>query len=156
MPFRSPDRVAFLALRGLMHDRGRLLQMVADLGTPEGDERRWVQLANTSTFDAWLIAWGGASVIPAHDHAGSAAAIEVLFGELVEWSRPRLSVGAWSARSIDVGAPVVVAADCVHHIENGTSCPAVSIHVYSPPLAAITFHEDLAAGNKAAIGTRTR
>ena len=60
----------------------------------------------TEDSDAWLIAWGEASEVGAHDHGGSHGAIRVLRGLLVEEYRkpgPRLSRRQWRRRTIRPG-----------------------------------------------------
>ena len=49
--------------------------LAATLSAPTG-ERSWTRLVGTEDSDAWLIAWGEASEVAAHDHGGSHGAIQ--------------------------------------------------------------------------------
>ena len=146
MEWRDPELCAQSALRELMRMPDVLERHLTSLGMVRDGDRRWAHLAATSEVDAWLIAWGPGSGIPAHDHAASAAAIEVVHGELVEWSRARCALDLWSVRTIEPGTRAVVPPNRVHRVENDAACTAVSVHVYSPPLTAMTYHEELDAG----------
>jgi quercetin dioxygenase-like cupin family protein len=143
MAWQHSELRALSALRMLTNNAELLMRARVSLGLVGDDDRRWVELGATTDFDAWLIGWGPASAIPAHDHAASAAAIQVVQGALVEWSRPRCTPDPWSVRTIEVGAPAVVPRNRVHRIGNDAACTAVSVHVYSPPLTEMTFHDEL-------------
>jgi hypothetical protein len=101
--------------------------------------RSWLRLATTEHADAWLIAWGEASQVGAHDHGGSRGAIRVLVGDLVETYREPTPRGRWRRRAIGAGQSIELPTSHVHSVSNPGAGPALSLHVYSPPLASMNF-----------------
>jgi quercetin dioxygenase-like cupin family protein len=112
-----------------------LLGVPAPPGAPV---RAWVRLAGNPAFDAWLMWWPPGGGVDFHDHGGSAGAIVVLSGSLVEVQpgcrQPR-------RRELRKGATRAIAPDAVHDVVNEGSTAAVSVHVYSPPLTTMTFYD---------------
>jgi hypothetical protein len=105
------------------------------------DQRVYDRLLRCDDYDVWVIHWGPHSGIDAHDHAGSAGALHVVRGELVEHHhdphvmpvvRRRLRVHR--SRTFPVGH--------VHEVHNVGPRVATSIHVYSPPLTDMTFYRE--------------
>jgi hypothetical protein len=99
---------------------------------PDTAERHFEQLWRDDHVDVWVISWASGSDTGFHDHDVSRGAVAVVAGELVE---ERLVVG---------GAPRVMRhragdtfdfdASHVHRMCHDAATPAVSVHVYSPPL----------------------
>jgi hypothetical protein len=73
----------------------------------------------------WLLGWTAAQEVEVHDHVGPRGV-----------RRRRWSAGTASAFQ----------AECIHHVWNPGPAPAASIHVYSPPLASMTYYERAAGG----------
>jgi hypothetical protein len=94
---------------------------------PDAGKRSWRKVASTSTYDAWVAAWGAGSGIPEHDHGGSTAAFLVTRGSLVERTRAQ-------TRIISAGAAATLLPHARHEVRNVGTTPAFSVHVYSPPL----------------------
>jgi predicted metal-dependent enzyme (double-stranded beta helix superfamily) len=102
---------------------------------------RWhVRLRVTDHYDVWLIGWGVASLVEMHDHGASAGAIAVMYGTLVEHT-PRTAGGVRRQR-LAAGTVHAFAAGHRHDVVNDGPDVAMSVHVYSPPLAAMTFYDD--------------
>lgn len=105
--------------------------------------RWWTQLACHDEFEAWLIGWPQDHGIDLHDHGGSAGAFTLVEGSLIESyldrGRPRrprrVRQRRWNA-----GESVAFGADHVHDLVNVRSTPALSVHVYSPPLGEMRFY----------------
>jgi Cysteine dioxygenase type I len=80
------------------------------VGEPRPGERMSTRVHRSATHDIWLIRWGSGSGTVLHDHGGSAGALYVVAGELVE-HRPNptgVSVprsGAPCARRITARCP---------------------------------------------------
>lgn len=112
-----------------------------DLPTPSGDDRRWVRLARTGRYEAWLIVWPPGTGLALHDHAGSAAGVAMVSGRLRErFGRgPSLHTRWWSA-----GDTFALEADHAHEVFSLDGADAVSIHVYSPPLGDVHFRTEQA------------
>lgn len=112
-----------------------------DLPTPPGDDRRWVRVARTSRYEAWLIVWPHGTGLALHDHAGSAAGVAMVSGRLRERfvCGPSLHTRWWSA-----GDTFALDADHAHEVFSLDGADAVSIHVYSPPLGDVHFRSEQA------------
>ena len=114
-------------------------------------ERRWfLRRYRTHDVEAWLLGWTVEQAIELHDHGGSAAAVIVLEGELVETvaelGRTVSTAARWPGGSVHDLGPTHV-----HDLRNRSGALATSLHVYSPPLAAMTFYERDAAGDLRAV-----
>jgi quercetin dioxygenase-like cupin family protein len=106
---------------------------------PSGKDRRWAPIASNETYSAWAIAWPPGTGLGLHDHAGSAAAVRVVSGEL----RERFVDGdSLTARWLAPGSVHVLAPDHRHEVVNVGAIEAVSVHVYSPPLLDTAFRDD--------------
>jgi hypothetical protein len=102
---------------------------------------RWhVRLRVTDHYDVWLIGWGVDSRVELHDHGASAGAIAVVRGTLVEHT-PRPS-GGFRHRHIPMGGVRGFEAGHLHDVVNEGPGVALSAHVYSPPLASMTFFDE--------------
>jgi predicted metal-dependent enzyme (double-stranded beta helix superfamily) len=101
-----------------------------------GEGRRYRRLPvpeeRAGRVDAWLIAWPAGVGLGMHDHQGSEAVVAVIRAALRERYLARSCV---RERWLLPGAPVRLAADHVHEVVNPTATEALSLHVYSPPLA---------------------
>ena len=123
------DRDDDVLVEALCVIAARLANAVRDealLEAPVGD-RRWRKVASTSTYDAWLVAWAPGAGIPEHDHGGATAAFHVVRGTLVERTEAR-------ARVVHSGCAASVPPWQRHAVRNLGGVPALSLHVYSPPL----------------------
>jgi quercetin dioxygenase-like cupin family protein len=98
-------------------------------------QRRPVRLLATEAYEVWVIGWTSGQHVRPHDHGGSAAAVLVTEGELVEvnllGNRRRLAPG----NLLRLGPGVI------HDVLNQGDEPATSIHVYSPPLSQMTYYD---------------
>ena len=123
----------------LASDESRWRSLVND----DWSARWWTQLACHDEFEAWLIGWPQDHGIDLHDHGGSAGAFTLVEGSLIESyldrGRPRrprrVRQRRWNA-----GESVAFGADHVHDLVNVRSTPALSVHVYSPPLGELQFY----------------
>jgi len=105
---------------------------------------RWhVRLSRDAEHEVWLLGWTAEQGVEMHDHGGSAGAFMVVQGQLVEdHVSPRgLRHTLWPA-----GTARAFPAAYVHHVWNPGPSTAASIHVYSPPLASMTYYERAADG----------
>jgi hypothetical protein len=106
---------------------------------PPGGDRRWAAIATTDSYSAWVIAWPAGTGLGWHDHAGSAAAVRVVSGVLRERYVDGDSV---AARWLVDGPVYPLGRDHRHEVVNVGDVEAVSVHVYSPPLADTAFRDD--------------
>jgi len=130
-----PGRVLSQNLRDLARAIAARVD-VAPLSAPTG-ERRWLRLDVTAEYDAWLITWGAGSGLELHDHGGSAGALHVVRGSLVERARDLGATTPFVTRRLRARETVVVPATREHEVSNPHPTAAVSVHVYAPPLTTL-------------------
>ncbi|QYG92128.1 cysteine dioxygenase [Iamia sp. SCSIO 61187] len=118
----------------------------ADHAEHDPDHRLHARLTVGDGWEAYLITWPSGHGVELHDHGGSAGAVAVVAGSLVELvarrptprSRPtspaRHRLGAGTVRPVPPGR--------VHDVLNAERSPATSIHVYGPALETMTFYDD--------------
>lgn len=94
-------------------------------------------------FEVWAIHWPPASRLQMHDHGGASDALWVVDGSLTE-TVPR--EGGPRRRSLTRHHGVGFGPDHIHEVINPTSAITTSVHVYSPPMARLTFFRPGVAG----------
>ena len=98
------------------------------------------ELLSDAHVTAWLICWMDDQDTGFHDHDVSAGAVAVVSGNVRE---ERLAIGCTWRRSASsdassrAGDAFHFSAADIHRVRHGGSDPAVTLHVYSPPLARI-------------------
>jgi predicted metal-dependent enzyme (double-stranded beta helix superfamily) len=100
-------------------------------------ERSALRIWATEDYDVWLLGWPPGSSVEPHDHGVSAGAFSVVSGEVEEirWNGTvRLN------RRVGPGASVTIEPGVIHDVVGG-AVPALSVHVYSPPLTTMNFYE---------------
>jgi hypothetical protein len=105
----------------------------------DAGERRPVRLVATERYEVWVIGWTTGQQVEPHDHGDSAGAFAVTDGELTEiLPRPE---GDVTVNRVRAGEVRQVAVGTVHDVLNRRPETATSIHVYSPPLATMTYYD---------------
>jgi mannose-6-phosphate isomerase-like protein (cupin superfamily) len=99
--------------------------------------RHHVRLLGTDVYEAWLLGWAPGQHVGMHDHGDASGAFFVLAGEL----REALPERRRSIVDLGAGSTGVVARGQLHDVGNMSQRPALSIHVYSPPLSTMTFYD---------------
>jgi predicted metal-dependent enzyme (double-stranded beta helix superfamily) len=98
--------------------------------TPE--ERHYELLRHDDQVTAWVISWMDGHDTGFHDHDVSAGALAVARGKIRE---ERLRLGtAPTSRLLVAGDVADFSASEIHRVSHEPGEPAVTIHVYSPPL----------------------
>jgi hypothetical protein len=108
----------------------------------EPSHRWYGSLYRDDVVDLWLLTWQQDNSTDLHDHGGSCGAFRVLSGALSE-DRPVAGPGGTGLvrnRRL-VGQTVAFGPRLVHDVHNVDAIPAVSLHVYSPPLTSMTYYE---------------
>ncbi|HVP01612.1 MAG TPA: hypothetical protein VMT10_03500 [Solirubrobacteraceae bacterium] len=101
--------------------------------------RIYERLAITEHVEVWLICWMRDHDTGFHDHDVSAGAVAVVAGAVRE---DRLVLdGAPSTRVVEEGGVFSFAAHDIHRVLHAGEAPAVTIHVYSPPLRRMGAYE---------------
>jgi quercetin dioxygenase-like cupin family protein len=114
-----------------------------DLIRHDGAQRHYEELLGDDHLTAWLICWMNDHDTGFHDHDLSAGAVAVVSGAVRE---ERLAIeGPPRRRTITAGGSFHFAATDIHRVRHAGSDPAVTLHVYSPPLlrmGAYAIRED--------------
>ena len=137
--FLGPPALAELA-RALAGSPERWAELVRHRSERRSYERLW----RTDMVEAWVICWSDDQDTGFHDHDTSAGAVAVARGALVE---ERIAVGGPPrVRVIRCGETIAFDAAHVHRMRHAGVEPAVSIHVYSPPLGRMGVYSVEADG----------
>jgi hypothetical protein len=108
---------------------------------PGAGEREYARVHRSATHDIWLIRWGPGSRTALHDHGGSAGALYVVAGDLVEHRPNPAGVGRPLRRVLRQLDHRPMSASHVHEVANESGIAAASVHVYSPPLETMQHYE---------------
>ncbi|HKE73906.1 MAG TPA: cysteine dioxygenase family protein [Acidimicrobiales bacterium] len=103
------------------------------------EDRRPARLIATERYEVWVIGWTTGQNVRPHDHGASAGALAVAEGALVE-VLPLLGGGAIEL-TLAPGRVRELPVGTVHDVVNRAAAPATSIHVYSPPIATMTYYD---------------
>jgi mannose-6-phosphate isomerase-like protein (cupin superfamily) len=103
----------------------------------DASRRHHVRILGNDLYEAWLLGWAPGQHVGMHDHGDAAGAFFVLAGEL----REALPERRRSIVDLGAGSTGVVARGQLHDVGNVSQRPALSIHVYSPPLSTMTFYD---------------
>jgi predicted metal-dependent enzyme (double-stranded beta helix superfamily) len=105
--------------------------------SPEG---RWYErLHRDDDHEIWLISWLPGQATGLHDHGGSRGAFAVALGDLAERDLA-------TTRRLSMGQTRAFGPDYVHEVRNTSTAPAVSVHVYSPPLTVMNRYDLTGSG----------
>ena len=129
----DPDQLADVVAELADRARSWAARLFIDPG-----RRSAFRLMATDDYDVWLLTWPPGSRVTPHDHGASAGAFSVIRGRVVElrgFGRVCL------ARSVQPGEVVTFDQGLVHDVVGGAE-PSASLHVYSPPLAAMSYYDD--------------
>jgi predicted metal-dependent enzyme (double-stranded beta helix superfamily) len=109
----------------------------------DASRRVYEELLSDPHVTAWLICWMDDQDTGFHDHDVSAGAVAIVSGSVRE---ERLAIGGQPLqRRFAAGDAFHFSAADIHRVRHGGSDPAVTLHVYSPPLArmgAYTIGDD--------------
>jgi quercetin dioxygenase-like cupin family protein len=98
------------------------------------DGRWYERLRADDEHEIWLIAWLPGQSTGFHDHGGSSGAFAVALGALEEHDTA-------GARALNPGDLTGFGPHYVHDVRNNSDAPAVSVHVYSPPLDTMNRYD---------------
>jgi len=112
-------------------------------------ERRYERVLSTVAYDAWVTYWPAGIELDLHDHGGSSGAFSVVAGRLDEDS---VVDGQRHTVQLAAGETVEFGPGHVHAVSNRTLGPATSVHVYSPPLTAMSYYDTEGTGALCVVG----
>jgi Cysteine dioxygenase type I len=153
-PAAHPDRLTEAELADLV---GEICAKapIEGPGAPSLAGRRYARLFRTDTVEAWVIAWAPSAYLGLHDHGDSSGAFQVVAGHLREVSTDLVARPRLATRRLGPGTLRTLGPTHVHDLWNPTAAPALSVHVYSPPLRAMSFYSDQPATYLAKQRTET-
>lgn len=123
----EPELAAFVAE---LADRPELW---IELVRHDPDQRLYEELFSDAHLTAWLICWSRDHDTGYHDHDVSCGAVAVVSGRVRE---QRLTIdGPPRDRVYAAGQHFHFSAADIHRVRHAGVDPAVTLHVYSPPLA---------------------
>jgi predicted metal-dependent enzyme (double-stranded beta helix superfamily) len=103
-----------------------------DLVEHDHSQRLYRELLSDNHLTAWLICWMDDHDTGFHDHDVSCGAVAVVGGTVRE---ERLAIGGPPLeRTVSAGASFHFSAADIHRVSHAGQDPAVTLHVYSPPL----------------------
>lgn len=108
---------------------------------PGPGDRHFGRVFRRATHDIWIIRWGPGSRTEVHDHGGSAGALFVVAGTLVEHLPDPIGGYPVRGRELQTFEHRLMQPAHVHAIVNESDTTATSIHVYSPPLTTMQHFE---------------
>lgn len=130
----EPDELSDLA--GALAEHAELWQPLVRF---DAQERVYVRLHRDDHLDAWLICWVSSQETGLHDHDDSSGAVKVVEGQLTE---DRLVLGGGvDTVGYAAGEGFQFDASRIHDVRHAGDAPAVSLHLYSPPLLRMGFYE---------------
>jgi len=105
----------------------------------DASQRVYEELLSDQHVTAWLICWMDDHDTGFHDHDVSAGAVAVVGGRVCE---ERLAIGGEPRRrTFSAGDAFHFSPADIHRVRHAGSDPAVTLHVYSPPLARMGAYE---------------
>ena len=133
-----------LAAVDLLHRRDRWEHLVHH---DPGGARTYHRLALDDHVEAWLICWTDGNDTGFHDHDLSLGAVGVAAGHVRE--ETLVLDGAPTVREVGPGGVFSFDATDIHRVLHAGGEPAVTLHLYSPPLRRMGAYEVLADGRLA-------
>jgi predicted metal-dependent enzyme (double-stranded beta helix superfamily) len=98
----------------------------------DATQRLYEELLSDDHLTAWLICWMNDHDTGFHDHDTSAGAVAIVGGRVHE---ERLAIGGTPRnRAFAAGESFHFSPADIHRVRHAGSDPAVTLHVYSPPL----------------------
>ncbi len=103
-----------------------------DLVRHDSTQRVYEELLSDQHLTAWLICWMDEHDTGFHDHDVSCGALAVVSGAVRE---ERLAIDGPTRRGVfRAGSSFHFASSDIHRVSHAGADPAVTLHVYSPPL----------------------
>lgn len=116
------------------------------LHAPDG-ARTYERLEVDDHVEVWLICWSDGNDTGFHDHDLSHGAVGVARGRVRE--ETLLLGGGAAVREVAAGGVFSFDATDIHRVLHEGDAPAVTLHLYSPPLRRMGAYEVLADGRLA-------
>jgi hypothetical protein len=119
-------------LQAFVEELAERPELWIELVKHDSSQRLYEELLSDAHLTAWLICWMDDQDTGFHDHDLSAGAVAVVSGEVRE---ERLAMGGLPhKRTFAAGTSFHFSSADIHRVRHCGSDPAVTLHVYSPPL----------------------
>lgn len=97
-----------------------------------------------SRFEVLIMCWGKDQKSPIHDHFESFSVEKIFSGKIINTNYQLLDpqtdeIKETDSQTLDIGEVIFSNPGAIHKIEPANDLPAVSIHLYSPPLKQMKF-----------------
>ncbi len=126
-------------LARFVDDLAQRPELWIDFVRHDRSQRHYEELCSDDHLTAWLICWMDDHDTGFHDHDISAGAVAVVSGTVRE---ERLAIdGPPRNRVFSAGASFDFGPSDIHRVRHCGEDPAVTLHVYSPPLARMGAYE---------------
>jgi hypothetical protein len=114
----------------------------------DATERVYTEIFRDQHLDVWVICWSNSQETGLHDHDLSGGAVRVIDGALAE---DRLVMGGPGLETVVYLAGEAFEFDSsrIHDVRHTGQDPAVSLHLYSPPIWRMGYYEVGADGRLA-------
>ena len=145
LPAGGHSEADLVALAKRVRFDARAWEALAPYLAFDARQYRRVRLFRDENWEGLLLCWLPGQSTAIHDHGGSVGISFVLSGSLTEERWMPDGDGRPLARAGDCqvtrGAAAVEMLDTIHRVANRSDEPAVSLHVYSPPLTTLGAHD---------------
>jgi predicted metal-dependent enzyme (double-stranded beta helix superfamily) len=132
LPWPRGRDLAPAELEALVRELAERPELWIELISHDPGQRRYEELLADEHVTAWLICWMDDHDTGFHDHDSSAGAVAVVSGVV---SEQRLTLaGGPHDRRFRAGQSFHFSPADIHRIRHRGAEPAVTLHVYSPPL----------------------
>lgn len=122
-------------LEVFVNDLAERPELWIDLVRHDPTQRSYEELIGDEHLTAWLICWMDDHDTGFHDHDRSSGAVAVVSGSVRE-QRLRIE-GPPSDRRLHAGQSFHFSSADIHRVRHAGVDPAVTLHVYSPPLLSM-------------------
>jgi len=136
-PSRIAEPLSFGALRAVAAGVARS-QVALPLDDHDLATARSLRLLATDFYDVWLVTWPPTSGRSFHGHGPVRSVLHVIEGELVEIFSDDGDARASGSRLLRRGESFCATPSFVHDLANHSGADTTTLHVYSPPLTALT------------------
>lgn len=135
VPRRRGHNLCGEELEGFVNELAARPELWLDFVKHDHTQRIYEELFSDAHVTAWLICWMEDHNTGYHDHDISCGAVAVVSGRVRE---ERLNLdGAPTSQAFKAGESFHFSATDIHRVRHAGDGPAVTLHVYSPPLLSM-------------------
>ena len=112
------------------------------IAPPDPCARTYTCVHRDGELEVWVLGWCAGQATELHDHDGCAGAVYVVEGSVVEDRVTGIGGGNLEVTSVESRAGESFAFDGsrIHRVRHSGEMPAVSVHVYSPPIQRMGYY----------------